>query len=173
MIVLYPLGGLVALIALLALIAPKSYHVERSIVIKKSKDEVFGYLKFVKNQDHWSPWKAKDPNMKQEFVGEDGTVGFVSKWEGNKDVGVGEQEINKIDEGNRLDTELRFLKPWKSQSDAYIQTDEHEGGTKVSWGFTGNNPVPMNIMMLFFNFDKAVGKDFEEGLSKLKSILES
>ena len=60
MIVLYTLGGLVALIALLALIAPKSYHVERSIVIKKSKDEVFGYLKFVKNQDHWSPWKAKE-----------------------------------------------------------------------------------------------------------------
>lgn len=112
--------------------------------------------------------------MKQEFIGEDGKVGFVAKWEGNKDVGVGEQEIKNIVTGERIETELRFFKPWKSQSDAYIQTDETAaGGTQVTWGFSGKNPVPMNIMMLFFNMDKAVGKDFEEGLSKLKTIMES
>ena len=48
-------------------------------------------------------------------------LGFVSKWEGNKDVGSGEQEIKKIIHNESIESELRFLKPWKSQSDAYIK----------------------------------------------------
>ncbi|WP_374959628.1 hypothetical protein [Gilvibacter sp.] len=31
----------------------------------------------------------------------------------------------------------------------------------------------IDTIKLFFNMDKAVGKDFEEGLSKLKTIMES
>lgn len=174
MIFLYILGAIVAIIVILALVAPKNYHVARSITINKPRHEVFSYLRSVKNQDNWSPWKAKDPDMKQEFIGEDGTVGFVSKWEGNKHVGTGEQEIKNIVEGEMLETQLRFFKPWKSQSDAYIKTaDAADGGTEVTWGFSGVNKVPVNIMMMFFNMDKTVGKDFEEGLDKLKSIMES
>jgi hypothetical protein len=68
---------------------------------------------------------------------------------------------------------LRFLKPWKSVSDAYLITNPvDDDRTEVIWGFTGNNKVPFNIMMLFFNMDKAVGKDFDEGLSSLKEIME-
>lgn len=173
MIFLYILLGLIVIIIFLALIAPKKYEVNRSVIINKSLPEVFQYLKFVKNQDNWSPWKKKDPNMKQESVGTDGEVGFIAKWEGNKEVGIGEQEILHIEHNHQIKTELRFLKPWKSTSDAYIKVTEVEANqTNVTWGFTGNNPVPMNIFMLFFNFEKAVGKDFEEGLASLKEILE-
>jgi hypothetical protein len=44
--------------------------------------------------------------------------------------------------------------------------------TLVTWGFSGRNPIPFNVFMLFYNMDKTVGKDFEEGLSELKKILE-
>ncbi|AVI52233.1 polyketide cyclase [Pukyongia salina] len=167
------LGVILAVIIILILVAPLKYHINRSIVINRPLPEVFEYLRYVKNQDHWSPWKKKDPDMKQSFTGEDGTVGFVSSWEGNKDVGSGEQEIVKITENKRLDTELRFFKPWKSESDAYMEVDEVDGGTRVTWGFSGVNKRPYNVMMLFYNMDKAVGKDFEEGLTDLKKILES
>ena len=110
---------------------------------------------------------------KQESVGTDGEVGFIAKWEGNKQVGTGEQEILHIEHNEQIKTQLRFLKPWKSVSDAYIKVTEVDTNqTNVTWGFTGNNPVPMNIFMLFFNFEKAVGKDFEEGLASLKEILD-
>ncbi len=46
------------------------------------------------------------------------------------------------------------------------------GKTKVTWGFKGENKFTMSLLMLFMNMDKAVGKDFEEGLQSLKSILE-
>jgi hypothetical protein len=164
---------LVLVFIVLALVAPKKYEVSRSIVINKPLAEVFYYLKFIKNQNNWSPWKKKDPDMKQEFVGTDGTVGFVSKWEGNKDVGTGEQEILRIVENDTIEAQLRFFKPWKSQSNAYTKVEDlGEGKTKVIWGFSGKNPIPFNIFMLFFNMDKTVGKDFEEGLVSLKEILE-
>ncbi|TYA56018.1 SRPBCC family protein [Formosa maritima] len=173
MIFLYIILGLIGLIILLALIAPKQYEVNRSVIINKSLPEVFQYLKFVKNQDNWSPWKKKDPHMKQESVGIDGEVGFVAKWDGNKEVGSGEQEILHVEHNEQIKTQLRFFKPWKSTSDAYIKVTEVDANqTNVTWGFTGNNPIPMNIFMLFFNFEKAVGKDFEEGLASLKDILE-
>ncbi|WP_111683966.1 SRPBCC family protein [Winogradskyella tangerina] len=171
---LYIVGGIIAVIVFLALVAPKTYHVNRSITIERPIAEVFSYLKSIKNQNEWSPWKKKDPNMTQEFVGTDGEVGFISKWEGNKDVGTGEQEIVAIAENESIKSQLRFFKPWKSQSDAYINTTKlSDHSTEVVWGFSGVNKPPSNIFFLFFNMDKTVGKDFEEGLNDLKQILES
>lgn len=172
--VFYILFGVVALVILLALIAPKTYDVSRSILIDRPKAEVFNYLKSLKNQSEWSPWEKKDPNMHKEFRGTDGEVGAVSYWNGNKDVGEGEQEITKIVEDERVEGELRFMKPWKSISDCYFTTEDADAGkTKVTWGFKGKNKFPMSIMMLFMSMDKMVGKDFEEGLADLKIRLES
>ena len=112
--------------------------------------------------------------MKQEFIGTDGEVGFISKWEGNKEVGTGEQEIVNIVENDIVEAQLRVFKPWKSESDAFTKVTEGVNGeTTVTWGFSGRNKVPVNIFMMLYNVDKHVGKDFEEGLSELKSILES
>ena len=172
--VLYILLAIVVIIAFLAIIAPKSYDVNRSIKIGQPISKVFDYLKHLKNQTEWSPWEKKDPNMKKEFEGVDGQVGAISKWEGNKEVGVGEQEITRIVENEVVESNLRFFKPWKSESDAYLKVKEdREGDTIVTWGFSGKNKFPVSIMMLFMNMDKAIGKDFEEGLSNLKSRLEA
>ncbi|WP_339710233.1 SRPBCC family protein [uncultured Kriegella sp.] len=172
-ILIYIIGGITVLIVLLMLIAPKTYHVSRSIIISKPRIEVFKYLKSLKKMDEWSPWATRDPNMKKRFTGIDGEVGAISYWNGNKDVGEGEQEIMKVIDGERIESELRFLKPWKSTSDCYLQVeDEQHGQTKVIWGFMGGNRFPMNIMILFRSMDKMVGKDFEEGLNNMKDVLE-
>lgn len=43
---------------------------------------------------------------------------------------------------------------------------------KLLGGFSDKNRFPVSIMMLFMDMDKSIGKDFEQGLSDLKSILE-
>lgn len=169
---LYIVIAIVVLIAILGIIAPSSFDISRSIVIQKPLPEVFQYLKLIKNQDNWSPWNEKDPNMKKTFTGTDGEIGFISAWVGNKDVGEGEQEISRIVENEVVESKLRFFKPWKSESDAYLKVEKANEGTKVTWGFLGKNKFPFSIMMLFMNMDKALGKDFEFGLKKLKDNLE-
>jgi hypothetical protein len=132
------------------------------------------YAKMLKNQNDWGPWVKQDPNIKMTYKGTDGESGFISSWESSmENVGVGEQEIKKLDDGKRIDTELRFKKPFESSSNAYM-TFEDAGAaqTKVKWGFSGEMPRPMNVMLLFMNMDKEVGKDFDAGLANLKSILE-
>jgi len=102
-----------------------------------------------------------------------GRRGWLCELLENKEVGEGEQEIMKIIDGERIESELRFFKPWKSTSDCYTSVnDTGSGKTKVTWGFSGKNKFPMSIMMLFMSMDKMVGKDFEEGLATLKTVLE-
>tara|TARA_B100000809_G_scaffold266450_1_gene329227 strand:- start:10543 stop:10959 length:417 start_codon:yes stop_codon:yes gene_type:complete len=136
MIFLYILLVVLISILAIAIAASKNYLVERTILINKPLTEVFNYIKYIKKQDNWSPWKKKDPTMSQEFYGEDGTIGFIASWIGNKEVGEGEQEIKNIINNSRLESQLRFLKPWKSKSDAYIDVKEIDAdSTEVIWGF--------------------------------------
>jgi hypothetical protein len=117
---------------------------QRDYDTHKPKAEVFEYIKFLKNQDEYSVWAEMDPNMKKEYRGTDGTVGFVSAWESKDDnVGKGEQEIKKIKDGERMDMELRFIKPFEATDNAYMATESmSESDTKVVWGFNGRMDIP-------------------------------
>lgn len=167
--------GLIAILLIAAIFVNKDYAVEKQIIINKPKSEVFEYIKHLKNQDNYSKWATMDPNMKKTYRGTDGTVGFVSAWESeDENVGVGEQEILKITEGERVDFELRFIKPFESTDAAYMTTEVLEDNqTRVRWGFNGHMDYPMNLMLLFMNFEEMIGGDFQQGLSKLKTIIEN
>jgi Polyketide cyclase / dehydrase and lipid transport len=171
--ILGAIACIIVLLLILALFIKKEYAVERSININKPKQEVFNYIRSLKNQDNFSKWATMDPSMKKEFSGTDGTVGFISAWEGNKKVGKGEQEIKKITEGEQVDFELRFIKPFPGVANSYMQTAAvADGQTTVKWGFDSKMKYPMNLMLVFMNMDKMIGNDFATGLSNLKNILE-
>ncbi len=166
--------GLIALLLIVALFAKKEYSVVRDITIDKPKQEVFDYVKNIKNQNYYSKWNMTDPNAVKTYTGTDGTVGFIASWDSKmNDVGQGEQEIKKIQDGERLDMELRFTRPFKATDYAYMTTESISGNqTKVSWGFYGKMDYPMNIMLLMYNMDKTLGGDMNAGLLNLKAILE-
>lgn len=172
--ILIVIGILIAIPLIVALFVKKDYAVEKEIVINKPKIEVFDYIKFLKNQDNYSKWNNLDPNMKKTYTGTDGTVGFISHWESdNEEVGWGEQEIKKITEGERIDFELRFIKPFEATEPAFMTTEAiSENQTKVKWGFSGHMNYPMNLVMLFMDFEQMIGDDLQTGLTNLKSVLE-
>jgi Polyketide cyclase / dehydrase and lipid transport len=170
--------GLLAIIALVLIIGffmPKNYAVKREITINQPKDSVFKFVKFLKNQDKFSTWNKMDPNMKKTSSGVDGTVGYIAGWESkDENLGVGEQEIKKITEGERIDYELRFKVPFEATDHAFMTTETVLANqTKVTWGFDGAMPYPMNIMMPFMNMEKMLGDDLQKGLADLKLVLET
>ena len=114
-----------------------------------------------------------DPGMKKDFRGTDGTEGFVYAWDSkSKNAGKGEQEITKITEGERVDIEVRFEKPFEGIATTPIVTEAlSENQTKVKWGMKGKSNYPMNFMNLFM--DNMLGKDIETSLTNLKRILEN
>lgn len=171
--ILLILAVLIGAVFVIGNVLPQDFRVEREIVINKPRDFVFGQLKMLKNHGQWSPWEKKDPNMRKEYRGKDGTIGFVVAWAGNKEVGVGEQEITFIDEGEKIETELRFKEPMEDTSRAYLITETvGENQTKVIWGMTGKTPFPGNIICALMKMQEKLGADFEEGLNSLKAVLE-
>jgi len=165
---------IIAIPFVIALFVADSYHVEREVTIKQPKDKVFNYVKLLKNQNNFSKWAMMDPNMTKTYSGTDGQVGFISAWDSqNPDVGTGEQEIIAIEEGKRIDFELRFLKPFEATEPAYMVTETISANeTKVKWGFSGHMKYPMNIMLLVMDFEQMIGDDLQTGLNNLKALQE-
>lgn len=162
---------LIVLVLVVALVMPKEYTVEREVVINKPLEEVFAYARQLKNQDKYSVWNMGDLNKKQTFKGTDGTVGFVNTWNGNDEVGEGEQEITGIDENKRIDVQVRFKRPFESIMDGYTLTESTgPATTKVVWGCTGVSSYPMNIMNPLM--DGMLGKDIQQNLDNMKAQIE-
>jgi hypothetical protein len=162
---------LIALIFIIGLFLPRETHLTREVTIAKPRNEVFAYVKDIRNQDHYGKWNLEDPNMDKSYRGTPGTPGFVATWDSKK-VGKGEQEITRVAEGERVDMELRFEKPFKSKAASYMTTSDADGGqTKVVWGYDGHFDYPMNIMSFFSK--GFMGNAFQTGLDNLKRNLES
>lgn len=161
---------LVGIFLLLGIVAPKDFHVERSIVINAPRTAIFPHLQTFEKQKTWSPWNERDPNMQHEIIGRDGTVGAINRWK-SKVEGNGEQEIIAIQPNERLETKLRF--EGMGESKASLSAADADGGTKITWAMDGGMPFPWSVMGLFMNMDKMLGSDFEKGLTKLKTIMEA
>ncbi len=160
--------GLVALILIVAAFAPKEFTGKSEIVINKPQQEVYDYIKFLKNQDHYGTWNQMDPQMKKSYEGTDGTVGFAYSWDSEKwTVGKGKQVITELN-GTEMKSDLFFADPENAAKSVLSTAQQGENQTLVKWSVKGKSPYPWNIMNLFFNMDS----QFEEGLKNLKTELE-
>jgi hypothetical protein len=170
-LVLVVLVVLVAAIFIGALFLKQEFSIKKDIIVHRRSSEVFEYVRHLRNQEHYSKWVMADPHMKKTFRGQDGTVGFVYGWNGNKKAGEGEQEITRLTDGRKVDIEVRFIRPFKSTARTPIVIEPvTETQTRVIWGMEGRTKYPMNLTNLFVG--KVLGKDLELSLQTLKDILE-
>lgn len=168
-------GSVVILLAIIVVgvMAPKTETVERSIVIEQPANKIFTYLVSLKNMEQYSPWQLKDPKAKHEYRGTDSTVGSVHRWiSENKEVGVGEQEIKSIKINEEIISELRFEEPLEGVSEGFFKLKPVPNGTELTWGYHGSFGFVESIFMMAIDMDKVLGADFEQGLQKIKSIVE-
>jgi uncharacterized protein YndB with AHSA1/START domain len=172
-IVLIVIGIVIAVVLILAALMDKEYSISTEIIINKPKNEVFNYIKNVRNQEKYSKWVMADPNVKLVYTGTDGTEGFISAWKSEvSGVGVGEQEITRIVEGVEMHMEIRFEKPFKMVSRAITSTESvSDTQTKYTNIFYTRSPYPTNIMVPLMK--KLLGKDMNETSRNLKAVLEN
>ncbi|PSL22886.1 SRPBCC family protein [Dyadobacter jiangsuensis] len=170
--ILFVIAGIIVLALVAALFVSKEYSVKREITINKPSQEVYDYVKFIKNQEHYNKWVMMDPNMKKGYQGTDGTVGFVYAWDSQKDdVGKGEEEIKVLEEGKKINLEVRFIRPFEGLATTEMTTEAiSPTQTKVSWGMSGRSAYPMNLTNTIM--DGMLGADLEQSLQTLKGILE-
>lgn len=169
--VVYVIVGLIALYLILCLFGAKELSVTRSITINAKPEKLIPLLADLKFfNEKWSPWTEKDPNMKVEYEGTRGAVGYKYKWSGNSEVRSGSMAVDSI-LPNRVVMALVFGEGMHTR--AWFDVIPEGEGSKVTWSIYAKTPFIFRAMHIFFNMEKNVGGDFEKGLEKLKQLAES
>jgi hypothetical protein len=169
--ILLSIASIIALLLIIAFFMKKGYTTYSEIIINERRQQVFGYLQHIRNQDNFNKWIMVDPDMKREFKGTDGTVGFIYAWNGNKEAGEGEQEIKAIVEGKNIEMEIRFKRPFSGIAYAMMKTEFlSDDRTKVSWSTSSSMKYPLNVILPLIV--QLMEKDMATSLTTLKTILE-
>lgn len=174
LIIIGVIVGIIVVILIIASMQKDEFTITREITIKRPASDVYNYAKLLKNGDKYNKWVMADPNMKKEFRGVDGTVGFVYAWDSeNKQAGKGEEEITKLVEHTLIEHDIRFEKPIKSTAKVVMDIKRQDDSTTVfAWSFTNKMNMMMKVMHLFFNFEKLLGADMQHSLLSLKNNIE-
>ncbi len=144
---------------------PKT-HVDKSILIEKSPEEIFEKLSDFHNWIPWSPWLIVEPGVKVT-THEDGKY---YEWDGDL-VGAGNMTVLSENAPEHLHCNLTFLKPWKSKATVDFYLKPEGNGTRVHWVMDSSLP----FFMFFFKkmMEAFIGMDFDRGLGMLKDYMES
>jgi len=151
---------------------PASFRIQRSLRIAVPREKLFAYVADLHNFDAWSPWAPLDPAMSKTHFGAASGVGAGYEWQGNKNVGHGRMEIVEALAPERVLIKLDFLKPFEAHNMAEYLLAEAGGETEFTWAMYGPNNFLSKVMGLFFNMDRMVGAQFEQGLVALKAVAE-
>lgn len=162
----------IAAVLIFAATRPDTFRVERTASIKAPPDKVFALINDFPSWQSWSPWETLDPNMKRTMGATTQGKGAVYEWEGNNDVGKGRMEIIESTPPSKVGIQLDFFRPFEARNTAEFTLAPESDGTKVTWAMHGPMPYISKLMCLFVSIDKMIGKDFEAGLAKMKSVAE-
>src|SRR5688572_28175449 len=130
------------------------YTVERSRTIEAPVERVFPLIADFRQWTRWSPWEDVDPDLHRAYSGADSGVGAVYAWSGNRKAGAGRMEVVRAEQDELVEIDLRFEKPFRSQSTSTFLLRPVGGGTEVTWRMTGARPALMRITQKFFDMDK-------------------
>lgn len=158
----------------LSFFLPTSQKVERSIVINATAATIYSQLIKLENFNNFSVWSQQDSSAVYTMAGTDGTIGASTSWKGSPEIsGDGKIEIIALDPNKKVVHKLHFTKPKKGNAEStFTLLETNKAITKVTWTFNMATPRPWNIFNLLYSIDKEMGKDFEDGLTAMKKMIE-
>lgn len=164
------LAGVAVLAALIAFALPRTYKVERSIVIKAPMIKIFPQVIDPKGWQRWGVWNRRDPGMEITFSGAPAGPGAKWAWK-SKSEGNGQMEITLADFDKRVGYRITFA-DFDMVAEGRLDFAPEADGVRVVW--TGEGDVGGNPYMRYFAvmMDRMVGPDFEASLKNLKELAE-
>lgn len=161
-----------AVVLAIASTRPDAFRVERSIDIQAPPEKVFAIVHDFRKFTAWSPYEKKDPQMQRSFSGPPAGKGAVYAWNGDGNVGEGRMEITDEAAPARVGVQLDFKRPFEARNRVTFSMNGQGGGTRMTWAMDGPMLFVSKVMSVFFDFDRMIGRDFEEGLVNLKALAE-
>jgi uncharacterized protein YndB with AHSA1/START domain len=148
-----------------------TFRIARSTTVAAPPERIAPYIQDFHAWEKWSPYEKLDPHMKKTFSGVERGVGASYAWEGNSKAGAGSMTITAATP-QKISIALHFNKPMRSQNTAEFTLEPDGAGTRVTWTMIGPKNLLTKVMGFFMDMDKMIGQAFEEGLGKLKDLVE-
>jgi len=165
--------GLIVVFLIVVAMQPAAFQIERSETIAAPPATVYGLVNNFRQWDKWSPWAKLDPDMKTTYEGPESGVGAVYTWTGNDQVGEGRMEISESEANKRIRIQLDFKRPFEATNTTDFVFDGAADTTTVTWKMHGENNFIGKAFGLLMDMDAMIGKDFEAGLSAMKTVAEA
>jgi effector-binding domain-containing protein len=171
--ILFGLLGLIGLYLVLCLFGPTKLDVTATKTLKADPELVYSQFIDFRAWPNWSKWMKEDSTMKLSFGNPAAGLGGTYSWTSPKS-GSGSMKITGAEAPRRMTADLQFS-DWNSVNRIIIECNPKNEGTEVTWKMFDEKPFPFVLrgMMLFMNMNKAIQKDFEEGLSNMEVFLQS
>lgn len=148
-----------------------AFEMTREAMVEAAPSAVHALVNDFRNWTQWSPWEDKDPNLTRDYTGAERGAGAEYAWAGNKEVGTGKMTIT-ASTPERIDLDLEFIKPFRQTSRTVFAFTPNGDGTRVAWTMRGSRNLLMDLAGRLF-VDKALGKEFDRGLDKLRAAAEA
>ncbi len=143
--------------------------VERKQKISAPPEKVASLIVDFHRWVDWSPWEEIDPQLQRTYGGPESGVGSTYEWSGNRKAGAGKMTITSVTP-SKIDIDLDFTKPFKSQSKTHFDINADGDGSVVTWQVHTPKTMMTRIFGIFMNMDKMVGGDLDKGLTKLNTV---
>lgn len=150
----------------------RTIQITKSVIVNGSRQEVFDMVRYLRNFPQWSPFLAADPTQKYQIKGNDGHVGALYHWEGNKGKDLGYQEIVEIEALDFIGMKCDIQKPFKAAPTFEYSFSEAGVGIKVTQDFKLESGLVDAFFMWVFGAKKEMEATNEKGLKLLKAAVE-
>jgi hypothetical protein len=147
-----------------------SFEHTRSIVIAAPGAAINALVADLHAWTKWSPWEGLDAELKRTYAGPEKSTGARYAWAGKKS-GEGSMLITSAT-ADRVALDLDFVKPFKANNKAVFRFEPEGNGTRVTWTMSGERGALLAVMGKLF-FDNMIRKDFDKGLARLKTAVET
>ncbi|MGI9470930.1 MAG: SRPBCC family protein [Rubripirellula sp.] len=147
-----------------------AYHVQRSIIIQASPEKVYDTVADFGTWTKWSPWLGVDKEAVVSVSEDPRSIHSHYHWKGEL-VGEGVLEHVTLDRPHLIEDEIRFVKPFKSQSDVSFELEPEGDGTKITWHMKGK--LPFYLFWMKSKMDVFIGMDYQRGLKMLRELIET
>jgi hypothetical protein len=165
--------GLIILGVILGAVAlglPAHVTVSRAVVVNAPEYAIYPYLNNLRRFSDWSPWAARDPDMKVTYSGQPEGTGAKVEWVSEQpSIGTGNMEIVETEQSRNVGLTANYN---GLEGTSSFDLSPAGSGSKVTWSFgyeTGSSPLKRWKALMLDGF---VGAEYLAGLERLKARVE-
>lgn len=146
------------------------FQVSRSTIVDVPQDRVFDLLADYNTWTTWSPWLIADPEAQVTVSNPTGELGSTYAWQGEV-TGQGILQHKLLRRSTRIEDDLNFIKPFKSNAKVVFELSGEPTGTRVTWSM--DSSLPWFLFWMIPMMKTLISMDYMRGLSMFKDWAET